>query len=228
MKTSFYLILFLLFTGLTKAQQSATGEKEIQEIVFKSLENLEKEYSVESLRKESQMMERLSSKYKNDWGANYYLLYFKLLTLKETKSEDEKNDIFNFCSQNIGKLFDVSKNDREKSEAYALKGFLYLTVVSMDPMKYGRNYSGEIVSSFDSAIKINNNPRALFLNTLFKEGMAQFLKSKYPELCKELFTANKFFAEDLSMTSKGNSVYPTWGATVVANKIIQSCSCKNE
>ncbi|SHL28046.1 hypothetical protein SAMN05444360_10110 [Chryseobacterium carnipullorum] len=228
MKVRIYLILVLIFAGIAVHAQNSSIEKETQEVVLKSLENLEKEYSVESLRKESQMMERLSSKYKNDWGAKYYLIYFKLLILRDSKSEEEKNSIFSFCSQNISQLIDMSKDNKEKSEAYALKGFLFLSAVSMDPMKNGPQYSGEVNSAFEKAIKINNNPRALFLNTLFKEGMAQFLKSKYPDLCKELFLANKYFAEDLGEVKRLSNIYPTWGGSVVANKIIQSCTCKNE
>lgn len=224
------LLIITIFVGfnLSFAQSSSLNElqeKELDSVITACVKKVNADNSIENIKASSQLMERLTRKY-NTWSSNYYLLYFKTLIVRNSKDSEEAQNAYNSINSTFDDVLKMSSTNRQKSELYTLKGFLYLTILSSNPMKYGRDLSGKVTELFTKATSVYpENPRPIYLNALFQDGMSKFFNSKYNH-CEDLLLANKHFVVEIN--ERENYLLPTWGAEHTSIVIYEDCNCSRK
>ena len=159
---------FSLFTFLmlcfSMANSQEMQDKQLDSIIRVCVNKIDKVETIENMKWSASMMERVT-KMKDNWSSNYYLSYFNLLVAMETKIADQKEVYYNSFLKSFAKSESFAKSNREKSELLTLKAFLKIDILVADPIKNGKDLSGEILLLFDEAIKLYpKNPRAIYLN----------------------------------------------------------------
>ncbi|RTY89351.1 hypothetical protein [Flavobacterium sp. GT3R68] len=199
---------FLFFTSIVHSQESL-GKKELDSVIRVCVKKIDKEETVENMRWSANMMERVT-KINNCWTSNYYLCYFYLLVAMESKTSEEKDVYCNSFFKIYSIAENFAKTNQEKSELLTLKAFLKIDVLISDPIKHGKDLSGEILQLFNEAMVLYpKNPRAIYLNAVFKSGMANFFNTK-DNYCNSFLLANKIFVKDF--VEKDTYLMPLWGA----------------
>jgi hypothetical protein len=204
---------FSLFTFLmlcfSMANSQEMQDKQLDSIIRVCVNKIDKVETIENMKWSASMMERVT-KMKDNWSSNYYLSYFNLLVAMETKIADQKEVYYNSFLKSFEKSESFAKSNREKSELLTLKAFLKIDILVADPIKNGKDLSGEILLLFDEAIKLYpKNPRAIYLNGVFKSGLASFFK-KNENYCDSFLIANKIFIKDF--IDNVDYLLPLWGA----------------
>lgn len=209
-KTKIILALVFFFSGmvLTNAQK-ILDDVQLDSLIRVCIVKIDKLETVENMKWSANMMERVVN-LNNGWSSNYYLCYFYLLVAMELENETQKMVYFNSFMKRYEIAEGFAKTNREKSELYTLLAFLKIDLLTTDPLKYGKNLSGEIFTLFDKALELySENPRAIYLEAVFKTGMASFFK-KEENYCDSFLRANKIFIKDF--VNRENYLMPLWGA----------------
>ena len=222
------LIVFILCIGSHFAMAQAKELTEVQQqeldsVITDCVKKINRNNSIETATTSMQVLERLVRKY-DHWSSHYYLLYFKLLVIRNAKNNEVAQNAYNSFMLSFDQVLKKSVTNRQKSELYTLKGFVYLTALSSDPIKHGRELAPKVTGLFEKATSLYpENPRPIYLNALFQQGMSKFFNKKY-NLCQDLVLANKYFA--MQANGRTNYLYPTWGAEHTANEIFDNCNCQ--
>lgn len=104
--------------------------------------------------------ERITLAEGQKWEAHYYLAYSCINYSFWEKDGDKKDAILDEAQKSIDKALEVGG---DKSELYALQGFLYQGRIQVSAMR-GMTYSPKAAEILEKAIKENpENPRAHFL-----------------------------------------------------------------
>jgi hypothetical protein len=217
-KTNFYFVFILLvFTSMNIFSQEI-GDRQLDSIIRVCVNKIDKEETIENMKWSASMMERVT-KLKDNWTSNYYLSYFNLLVAMETKVSDQKDGYYNSFLKSYTKSENFAKNDQQRSELLTLKAFQKIDILIADPIKNGKDLSGEILLLFNQAIELYpKNPRAIYLNAVFKSGLANFFK-KNENYCESFLIANKIFVKDF--ISNSDYLLPLWGAEHNASLLLK-------
>lgn len=228
MRNILTVLLFFITFQITHSQETLLNkyqQQELDSVIKVCVKKIDVETTLDNVKYVSQLMERVIKKY-DVWSSYYYLLYFKVLIVRKSENSEEAQKAYDYFKLTFDKALEKSVNDRQKSELYTLKGFLYLTILSSNPVKYGREYAKLTTDLFEKATTIYpKNPRPIYLNALFQDGMAKFFKSAY-NYCNDLLLANKYFIAELNVYDRECFLLPTWGAEHTAETIYNNCSCK--
>ena len=149
--------------------------------------------------------ERISLAEGQKWESHYYLAYTRINFSFWEKDGDTKDAILDEAQKSIDKSLEVGG---DKSELYALQGFLYQARIQVSPMR-GMSYSQKAAEILEKAVKENpEKPRAAFLlaqNIYYTPSM--FGGGSKNALPKFLAAKEKFEKEN------GKTVIePKWGA----------------
>jgi hypothetical protein len=217
-RTNFYFVFILLvFTSLNIFSQE-TGDRQLDSIIRVCVNKIDKEETIENMKWSASMMDRVT-KIKDNWTSNYYLSYFNLLVAMETKVADQKDGYYNSFLKSYTKSENFAKNNQQRSELLTLKAFQKIDILIADPIKNGKDLSGEILLLFNQAIELYpKNPRAIYLNAVFKSGLANFFK-KNENYCESFLIANKIFVKDF--ISNSDYLLPLWGAEHNASLLLK-------
>ncbi len=203
--------------------QSSISEQKLDSIIQVCIAKIDAEETLGNMMWSANMMERVVN-LNNSWSSNYYLCYFYLLVAMEMDNEDQKMVYYNSFMKQYEVAEKLAKTDQEKSELLTLLAFLKIDLLTVDPLKYGKELSGEITDLFNEAIELfPNNPRAIYLNAIYKTGMANFFK-KEGNFCNEFLQANKLFIK--AYVHQDNYLLPKWGAEH-NSVLIMSCYGEN-
>jgi len=223
-------ILIILMLGIgfhfgfaQSTELNDVQKRELDSVITDCVKKIELDNSIETATASTQLLERLVRKY-DDWSSHYYLLYFKILVIRNAKASEVAQNAYNSFMVSFDKVLKQSVTDRQKSEIYTLKGFVYLTALSSDPIKHGRELAPKVTELFDKATALYpENPRPIYLNALFQQGMSKFFNKNY-NVCGDLLLANKYFAMQANLRT--DYLYPAWGAEHTANEIFDNCNCQ--
>lgn len=208
-KSLIFVLCFFYFSILYSQQFDNFGEKKLDSIIKLCIRKIDREESISNMKWAVNIMERVT-KINNSWSSNYYSSYFNLIAAMETKEEEKKNRYYNSFIKSYNVAEDLSKTDKQKSELLTLKAFLNIDLLTNDPLKHGRELSGTIAKLFEDALKLNpENPRAIYLDALFKIGMSNFFNNK-EDFCDRFLFANKQFVKELMFSD--DYLMPLWGA----------------
>lgn len=149
--------------------------------------------------------ERISLAEGQKWEAHYYLAYARIIYNFWEKDGETKDAILDEAQESIDKSLEVGG---DKSELYALQGFLYQGRIQVSPMR-GMSYSQKASEILQKAVKENpQNPRAIYLlaqNIYYTPKMfGGGSKNALPK-----FIAAK---ENFEKESSKKGIEPKWGA----------------
>jgi len=149
--------------------------------------------------------ERITLAEGKKWEAHYYLAYTRINSSFWEKDGEKKDAILDEAQKSINKALEL---DGDKSELYALQGFLYQGRIQVSAMR-GMTYSPKAAEVLEKSIKTNpENPRAYFLlgqNLFFTPAM--FGGGSKNALPKFLAAKEKFEKENGK-----EGIEPKWGS----------------
>lgn len=205
------LTIFALAIGMLVSAQTPF-EKAMKE----SLTLLDSAKSTEDMQSVASRFERIAMTETTRWEPLYYAAFVQINMSFREKDGDKKDAILDVAEKNIEKALSL---DGDKSELYALHGFLYQGRIQVSPMR-GMTYSQKAAEILNKSIEENpENPRPLFL------------------LAQNIFHTPKMFgggsenalpkaleAQELFEKEKGkDGIGPKWGAKSNM-RVIEACN----
>ena len=104
--------------------------------------------------------ERIATTESTKWEPLYYHAFTYINLSFREKEGDKKDALLDIAQKSIDKALEING---DKSELYALQGFLYQGRIQVSAMR-GMTYSQKAAEAFEKAVKENpNNPRAQYL-----------------------------------------------------------------
>jgi tetratricopeptide (TPR) repeat protein len=160
---------------------------------------------------------RIAEAKPEEWLPLYYAAY--LQTVAAFRFEVNKDQYFDQAMELVTKADKIAQNN---SEITALKGYVIMGKLSVDPMNRGQEMSPLAMQTFGKAIALDKeNPRATTLMAQMELGMAQFFGSGPEKACGLARVGLELFAKEESKTDE-NYLLPTWGKRE-ADQIAAQC-----
>lgn len=149
--------------------------------------------------------ERIATTESTKWEPLYYHAFTYINLSFREKDGDKKDALLDIAQKSIDKALEING---DKSELYALQGFLYQGRIQVSAMR-GMTYSQKAAEAFEKAVKENpNNPRAQYLlgqNIYYTPKMfGGGSKNALPKFQ----TAKALFDKE----NHADSILPKWGA----------------
>jgi tetratricopeptide (TPR) repeat protein len=206
----------LLITGiLCAAFVFANGQ--FEKAMGKNIPAMFQAADAESLQSAINQLNRIGEAEKNRWEPYYYAAfgYVRMMSMSEGA---EKQD--GFLDQALAAIDQAETIDADNSELVALRGYVHMMRVTVDPASRGMQYSGMAFNDFNKALKLNpENPRAHYLLGRMQYGTAQFMGGGDGGACESFNNAKKLFEAQ----STDQSIAPSWGAESNEEVIGQLC-----
>ena len=163
-------------------------------------------------------LSRIGAAEEDRWEPYYYSAYGYLKMSGFFEATVERDKHLSLAIAEVDKGLEI---DPSNSELVALKGYIIMLQLSVDPASRGMTHSGMAFEQFNKAIKLNpNNPRAHFLLGRMQQGTAQFMGSGFEQACESLATAKAIFEKG---ESSDNPFAPTWGEESANASIKEIC-----
>lgn len=207
------LILFLL-SGLSYANKYETA-------MTLAIQKLNVANSLEDLLAATSSFERIGAAEKSEW-LPYYYASFGYIQMSHTTQEGEEKDRYLDQAQVL--IDSASILSPGNPEIITLQGYIYMMIVTVDPMTRGPEYGGRAMQEFGKAVGMDeNNPRALLLLGRMQMGTDQFMGNDISESCGIIMKANQLFDKQKS----DNTLMPQWGKEM-ANAFVQECNSNSK
>lgn len=160
---------------------------------------------------------RIAEAKSEEWLPLYYAAY--LQTIAAFRFEVNKDQFFDQAMELVTKADKIAPNN---SEITALKGFVIMGKLSVDPMSRGQEMSPLAMQTFGKAIALDNqNPRATTLMAQMEQGMAQFFGSGPEKACGLARIGLELFGKEEAKVDD-NYLLPTWGKRE-AEQVASAC-----
>jgi tetratricopeptide (TPR) repeat protein len=160
---------------------------------------------------------RIAATKSEEWLPLYYAAY--LQTLAAFRFDVNKDQFFDQAMELVNKADKIAPNH---SEITALKGFVIMGKLSVDPMNRGQEMSPLAMQTFGKAIALDKeNPRATTLMAQMELGMSQFFGSGPDKACGLARVGLELFAKEESKIDE-NYILPTWGKRD-SQQVVDAC-----
>lgn len=149
---------------------------------------------------------RIAEVKNTEWLPLYYAAY--LQAIAAFRFDVNKDQYFDQAMELVTKADKITPNN---SEITALKGFIIMGKLSVDPMSRGQELSLLAMQTFGKAIALDKeNPRATTLMAQMELGMAQFFGSGPEKACGLARVGLELFAKEEAKVTE-DYLLPTWG-----------------
>ncbi len=149
---------------------------------------------------------RIAEAKNTEWLPLYYAAY--LQTIAAFRFEVNKDQYFDQAMELVNKADKIAPGN---SEITALKGFILMGKLSVDPMTRGQELSPLAMQTFGKAIALDKeNPRATTMMAQMEQGMAQFFGQGPEKACGLARVGLELFAKEEAKINE-NYLLPTWG-----------------
>jgi tetratricopeptide (TPR) repeat protein len=160
---------------------------------------------------------RIAEAKSEEWLPLYYAAY--LQTVAAFRFDVDKDQYFDQAMELVTKADKIAPNN---SEITALKGYVIMGKLSVDPMSRGQEMSPLAMQTFGKAIALDKeNPRATTLLAQMELGMSQFFGSGPEKACGLARVGLELFAKEEAKIDE-NYLLPTWGKRE-ADQIAAQC-----
>lgn len=160
---------------------------------------------------------RIAEAKSEEWLPLYYAAYVHATAA--FRFEINKDQYFDEAMSLVEKAEKISPNN---SEITALKGYVIMGKLSVDPMNRGQEMSPLALQTFGKAIALNKeNPRATTLMAQMELGMAQFFGQGPEKACGLARMGLELYAKEEAKITE-NYLLPTWGKSQ-AEQVAGSC-----
>lgn len=161
---------------------------------------------------------RIAEAKPEEWLPLYYAAY--LQTTAVFRFEVDKDQ---YLDQAMTLVEKAEKIAVDNSEITAMKGYVVMGKISLDPASRGQSLSPQAMQLFGKAISLDReNPRALMLMSQMEQGMAQFFGSGPEKACGLARNAIALYSKEETKVSDGY-LLPTWGK-VQAEQVANACN----
>lgn len=149
---------------------------------------------------------RIAEAKSEEWLPLYYAAWVQ--TTAAFRFEVDKDQYFDQAMELVNKADKIAPNN---SEITALKGYVIMGKLSVDPMSRGQEMSPLAMQTFGKAIALDKeNPRATTLMAQMELGMSQFFGSGPEKACGLARVGLELFAKEEAKIDE-NYILPTWG-----------------
>ena len=160
---------------------------------------------------------RIAEAKPEEWLPLYYAAY--LQTTAVFRFEVDKDQ---YLDQAMGLVEKAEKIAVDNSEITAMKGYVVMGKISLDPASRGQSMSPQAMQLFGKAISQDReNPRALMLMSQMEQGMAQFFGSGPEKACGLAKNAIELYSKEEAKVGDGY-LLPTWGKNQ-AEQVASAC-----
>lgn len=161
---------------------------------------------------------RIAEAKSQEWLPLYYAAY--LQTVAAFRFDVNKDQYFDQAMELVNKADKIAPNN---SEITALKGYVIMGKLSVDPMSRGQEMSPLALQTFGKAIALDKeNPRATTLMAQMELGMSQFFGSGPEKACGLARVGLELYAKEESKIDE-NYLLPTWGKRE-ADQVAAQCN----
>lgn len=161
---------------------------------------------------------RIAEAKPEEWLPLYYAAY--LQTTAVFRFEVDKDQ---YLDQAMTLVEKAEKIGVDNSEITAMKGYVVMGKISLDPASRGQSLSPQAMQLFGKAISLDReNPRALMLMSQMEQGMAQFFGSGPEKACGLARNAIALYSKEEAKVSD-DYLLPTWGKTQ-AEQVAKACN----
>ncbi len=155
MKSTILTAAILMVLGTAMAQQPS-----FENAMLETLTMYDSAKTTTDLQTVASRFERIATTETTKWEPFYYHAFLNINLSFREKDGDKKDALLDIAQKSIDKALEVNG---DKSELYALQGFLYQGRIQVNAMR-GMTYSQKASEILENAVKENpKNPRALFL-----------------------------------------------------------------
>ncbi len=149
---------------------------------------------------------RIAEAKSEEWLPLYYAAY--LQTVAAFRFDVNKDQYFDQAMELVTKADKIAPNN---SEITALKGYVIMGKLSVDPMNRGQELSPLAMQTFGKAIALDKeNPRATTLMAQMELGMSQFFGSGPEKACGLARVGLELYTKEEAKINE-NYILPTWG-----------------
>ena len=149
---------------------------------------------------------RIAEAKPQEWLPLYYASY--LQTMAVFRFDVNKDQYLDQAMELIEKAEKVAVDN---SEVTAMKGYVLMGKISLDPASRGQSLSPQAMQLFGKAISLDReNPRALMLMSQMEQGMAQFFGQGPEKACGLARNALDLYAKEETKVGE-DYILPTWG-----------------
>lgn len=178
--------------------------------------------SPEALQDVINQLNRIGEAEGNRWEPYYYTAFGYIRMSFMYENAEDKDKYLDLGMKAVEKGETINPND---SELEAMRGYIHMMKLTVDPANRGMTYSGLAFTSFQKAIKLNpENPRAHYLMGRMQYGTAQFMGGGTEDACGSMFKALTLFDKD---GKKDNPFAPSWGKESTQEAIQEFCEKGN-
>ncbi|MEN2280843.1 hypothetical protein AAGF08_01805 [Algoriphagus sp. SE2] len=211
-KTILTIALAFIWISFAKAidpAYEAAMQKQI--LAMNSIPNLE------SAQEVTNGFLRIAEAKNEEWLPLYYAAYNQ--TMAAFRFDVNKDNYFDQALELVQKAENIAPNN---SEITALKGFVLMGKLSLDPASRGQSLSPEIMQIYGKAINLDReNPRALTLMAQMELGMAQFFGSGPEKACGMARMALDLYKKEEAKINE-DYILPTWGKSQ-SEEVLKNC-----
>ncbi len=154
-------------------------------------------------------LNRIGQAESSRWEPHYYVALGQVFKSFRFQDVTEKDQILDQAHSALDK---AQTADANNAEIVALRGFIDMMKISVDPGTRGQTLTPKAMGAFGKAMAMDpDNPRATLFMAQMKIGMAQFFGNGIEEPCAMISSAEKLF-ENYEPKSK---LSPMWGADMI-------------
>lgn len=214
MKKNIILLLGVLFATLSLANG------QFEKAMSKTISEMFKAETPDALQSAINQLNRIGEAETDRWEPHYYVAFGYIRMSDMHEAGTDKDKYLDQALEAVDKADNLKPND---SELTALRGYVHMMRVVVDPATRGMKYSGMAFNSFQSAVQQNpENPRAHYLLARMQYGTAQFMGNGDGGACETLNQAKELFENELPESV----IAPTWGKE--SNEKVIGMICKQE
>ncbi len=161
---------------------------------------------------------RIGAAEKDRWEPHYYVAFGYLRMSQMHETAEDKDKFLNLALKSVEQAETVLPND---SELEAMRGFIIMMQLTVDPGTRGMTHSPMAMASFQKAVGLNpENPRAHYLLGQMQYGTAQFMGGDTSDACGSIAKAVELFNDG---TKSENPFAPNWGKDEAIGMQINVC-----
>jgi tetratricopeptide (TPR) repeat protein len=211
LSTTLALAFAFIFSALC-ADPAFENAMKTQLAAMKTIQTLEESQAV------TNAFLRIAEAKPEEWLPLYYAAY--LQTTAVFRFEVDKDQ---YLDQAMTLVEKAEKIAVDNSEVTAMKGYVVMGKISLDPASRGQSLSPQAMQLFGKAINLDReNPRALMLMSQMEQGMAQFFGQGPEKACGLARNAIALYSKEESKINE-NYLLPTWGKNQ-AEQVVSTCN----
>lgn len=195
--------LFIIIGILCASAVFANGQYE--KVMGKNIPAMFTAETPEALQNVINQLNRVGEAEGDRWEPYYYAAFGYIRMSDMHEGGEDKDKYLDLALETLEKADLIKPED---SELVALRGYVHMMRVVVDPATRGMKYSGMAFASFQKAVELNpKNPRAHYLLARMQYGTARFMGNGDGGACETLARAKELFTSEQS----NNPISPSWG-----------------